>query len=1178
MRQISTLFLCLFVFCRLHAQSETDNFTTYDTTIIYQYNPYLSFTYYLRISRPTNLFTSGSADTASRPAIFFMPGVGEMNSDVTNLYKYGPHYWLMNGWDGSVVLGNGTHYPILISMICNVNPPDPPIAGNFWVMDYMIKHYHIKRNGVHITGLSEGAFTWSGMLGITDTTGTGQTGADIGCREVTSMTLLSGAATSTGNWSVFGHWAQAYGGKAFLTVGYADAQTINPPQLAAAMNAAVPGSAYFTYNTVDGGQHGGWNTEYDPTQQNWQSFAPMGPYITTSTVANSAGTYKIGSSIFQWMLRQGDTTLVGGAKPVPVANAGSSQTVTLPVNAVTLAGSGTESGGTISSYAWSWVSGPSQYVFNSTSVASPTISNLIAGTYVFKLTVTDANGVSASANVSIVVNAATVTNTTFYNLPGTVQGANYASLSGVATGAQTLGSTTSIPSITSGESITYNVNVASAGVYTMSFQVASGATGAGFQVLNAAGTVLSTITVPNTSTLTTWTTVNVVVNLAAGQQTLKILSTQTTTWALNWFSSVAGSAGQQVIPGTIQAESYSTMLGVGTETTADTGGGLDVGWITSNDYMSYPVNVQTTGSYTVSFRVATASSGASLQLDNGSTTVYANVTIPNTGGWQTWTTVTATVNLTAGVQTIRVLTTAGTATWNLNWMSYALVSSGVYPIPGTIQSEDFASSLGVSTQSTTDTGGGLNVDEIYSGDWMSYNVNVAAAGTYAVGLRVASAQSGASFALESSTGTVYATVSVPNTGGWQTWTTVNATVQLPAGVQTLKVVTLNASAWNINWMSFTTSTSAVYAIPGVIQSENYASSLGVSTQNTADVGGGLNVDEIYSGDWMTYNVNVASAGTYTVGLRVASAQSGASFALESSTGTVYATVPVPNTGGWQTWTTVNATVQLPAGVQILKVVTLNASAWNINWMSFSSSASGVYVIPGLIQAEGYAGSLGVSTQNTADTGGGLNVDGIYIGDWMSYNVNVVAAGNYTVGFRVASAQSGASFAMESGSGTVYAQVSVPNTGGWQTWTTVNVTVNLPAGAQTLKLVSNSSPAWNINWMLFTAPGTTASTGTGERTGESVSAFSDSAAVQTGMLLLYPNPTPDAFLLTLNNAQTGKFLVQVITPAGRLVKTYSFEKGLPEMQVQVSLAGLPAGVYVIRIGGTDWQATRKVMKL
>src|ERR1700722_19722353 len=164
MRTISTLIVGLFMFGQLHAQSETDNFITYDTTIIYHYNPYLSFTYYLRISRPTNLFTSGSPDTASRPAIFFMPGVGEMNSNEANLYKFGPHYWLMNGWDGSVVLGNGTHYPILVTLICDVNPPQPPVPGNLEIVNYLISHYHINPKAVHLGGLSEGAFTWSSML------------------------------------------------------------------------------------------------------------------------------------------------------------------------------------------------------------------------------------------------------------------------------------------------------------------------------------------------------------------------------------------------------------------------------------------------------------------------------------------------------------------------------------------------------------------------------------------------------------------------------------------------------------------------------------------------------------------------------------------------------------------------------------------------------------------------------------------------------------------------------------------------------------------------------------------------------------------------------------------------------------------------------------------------------
>jgi hypothetical protein len=79
---------------RSHAQSESHVFTTYDTTFIYYYDPYHSFTYHLRISRPVNLFTAGNPDTASRPMLYSMPGVGEMGTDTTKLYAYGPHYWL----------------------------------------------------------------------------------------------------------------------------------------------------------------------------------------------------------------------------------------------------------------------------------------------------------------------------------------------------------------------------------------------------------------------------------------------------------------------------------------------------------------------------------------------------------------------------------------------------------------------------------------------------------------------------------------------------------------------------------------------------------------------------------------------------------------------------------------------------------------------------------------------------------------------------------------------------------------------------------------------------------------------------------------------------------------------------------------------------------------------------
>ena len=120
------------------------------------------------------------------------------------------------------------------------------------------------------------------------------------------------------------------------------------------------------------------------------------------------------------------------------------------------------------------------------------------------------------------------------------------------------------------------------------------------------------------------------------------------------------------LPGTVQAENYSAMSGIQTETCSE--GGLNVGYIENGDWMDYLVNPASSGSYTISLRVASTGTTGACQIKSGST-VLATVNIPNTGGWQTWTTITTTVNLTSGSQTIRLQAT-GTG-WNINWWSAA---------------------------------------------------------------------------------------------------------------------------------------------------------------------------------------------------------------------------------------------------------------------------------------------------------------------------------------------------------------------------------------------------------------------------------------------------------------------------------------------------------------------------
>src|SRR5207248_2459365 len=61
----------------------------------------------------------------------------------------------------------------------------------------------------------------------------------------------------------------------------------------------------------------------------------------------------------------------------------------------------------------------------------------------------------------------------------------------------------------------------------------------------------------------------------------------------------------------------------------------------------------------------------------------------------------------------------------------------------------------------------------------------------------------------------------------------------------------------------------------------------------------------------------------------------------------------------------------------------------------------------------YRPTEAVDIEPTTDTGGGFDVGWTHAGEWLAYTVDVLAAGNYTFGARVASAASGGSFRLAS---------------------------------------------------------------------------------------------------------------------------------------------------------------------
>ncbi len=157
-----------------------------------------------------------------------------------------------------------------------------------------------------------------------------------------------------------------------------------------------------------------------------------GPSTGTITSPNSLSTTLTGLGFGVYVFRLSATDNINGIGSAdvtitvnsnnqgPWVNPGSNQTISLPVNTATLTGSGTDPDGSITAYLWTKLSGPSGGTITSPTTAVTTVTGLIAGTYVYKLTVTDNSGATASANVTLTVNASTTVNI----LPTVSAGAN----------------------------------------------------------------------------------------------------------------------------------------------------------------------------------------------------------------------------------------------------------------------------------------------------------------------------------------------------------------------------------------------------------------------------------------------------------------------------------------------------------------------------------------------------------------------------------------------------------------------------------------------------------------------------------------------------------------------------------------------------------------------------------
>lgn len=122
----------------------------------------------------------------------------------------------------------------------------------------------------------------------------------------------------------------------------------------------------------------------------------------------------------------------------------------------------------------------------------------------------------------------------------------------------------------------------------------------------------------------------------------------------------------------------------------------------------------------------------------------------------------------------------------------------------------------VDIQAGTDGGVAIfNMGYAAPSEWMEYTVNVTTAGTYSFEARVASIFAGKSFHIEMDGVNVTGTIAVPNTGGWQTWATVTVpNINLTAGQKIMRIV-LDTDNLNIDFINIllTTASQSLVALP-----------------------------------------------------------------------------------------------------------------------------------------------------------------------------------------------------------------------------------------------------------------------------------------------------------------------------------------------------------------------------
>lgn len=255
-----------------------------------------------------------------------------------------------------------------------------------------------------------------------------------------------------------------------------------------------------------------------------------------------------------------------------------------------------------------------------------------------------------------------------------------------------------------------------------------------------------------------------------------------------------------VIP-TVSLEAEDAVLTGGAIVSTAVGGFNGTGFVDfvgpTGESIEWTVNAVQAGLYKLEFRYALGAGNRPLRIDLNGAPVAASTAFPATGSFTTWGTVTTTVTLNLGVNTVRA-TSVGSSGPNVDSLTVIPVI-----VVGTFEAEDavLAGGTVVSAVVAGFTGTGF-VDFVGpTGESITWTVNIATAGQYDLTFRYALGAGNRPLSINVNGTPVAASMAFPATGSFTTWGTVTLAAPLNVGANTITATSIGSSGANVDNLS-----------------------------------------------------------------------------------------------------------------------------------------------------------------------------------------------------------------------------------------------------------------------------------------------------------------------------------------------------------------------------------------